>query len=303
MEAPPTELPPRLKRAESVLRLRTERIALVLEHSADYQNIAACLRTAESFGVQDVFVVRSLTMRKDEHLSTMREDHGVQEVLSQAAATLALPRSASKAADSWVTLHMFESIPECITALRADGREIWVTDLNPKAELLAPPREVTQLHRCGAYTTLLSEGITCLPKRLAIVMGRESDGISPAFRAAADKCVFIPMVGFAESFNLSVATALVLQRLFDICPEGECRWMRDRVRCNHDRTQLGETCLAGEGACFGENGSPNSPKSPSTVTICTRSWSWRRGRMMPDPRRVCWGSCVGRTKRRPGTAV
>mmetsp|Transcript_8063 Transcript_8063/g.13112 ORF Transcript_8063/g.13112 Transcript_8063/m.13112 type:complete len:157 (+) Transcript_8063:371-841(+) len=37
--------------------------------------------------------------------------------------------------------------------------------------------------------------------------------------AAADRVVYVPMFGFTESFNLSVATALVLQRLFDWCPQ------------------------------------------------------------------------------------
>ena len=57
-----------------------------------------------------------------------------------------------------------------------------------------------------------------LPARLAIVMGRELDGVSPAFLAASDRLVFLPMFGYTESFNVSVATALTLQRLFDICP-------------------------------------------------------------------------------------
>ena len=36
---------------------------------------------------------------------------------------------------------------------------------------------------------------------------------------AAAKRIHLPMFGFTESFNLSVATGLVLQRLFDVCPE------------------------------------------------------------------------------------
>ena len=49
-------------------------------------------------------------------------------------------------------------------------------------------------------------------------MGRELDGVSPAFLAASSRLVFLPMFGYTESFNVSVATALTLQRLFDICP-------------------------------------------------------------------------------------
>lgn len=43
--------------------------------------------------------------------------------------------------------------------------------------------------------------------------------MEPEFIAASTKRVYLPMFGFTESFNLSVATALVLQRLFDWFPE------------------------------------------------------------------------------------
>lgn len=58
-----------------------------------------------------------------------------------------------------------------------------------------------------------------MPARLALVIGRESDGVSKEMIAACDKRVYLPMHGFTESFNLSVACALLLQKLFDVCPE------------------------------------------------------------------------------------
>lgn len=59
-----------------------------------------------------------------------------------------------------------------------------------------------------------------LPARVAIVMGRESDGVSEAMKQLADKKVFLPMWGFTESLNLSVATALVLDRLMGMLGPG-----------------------------------------------------------------------------------
>jgi hypothetical protein len=55
-----------------------------------------------------------------------------------------------------------------------------------------------------------------LPRSLAIVMGTESTGASPTMLAAADRRVYLPLHGWADSLNLSVATALVLQRLLDL---------------------------------------------------------------------------------------
>lgn len=50
-------------------------------------------------------------------------------------------------------------------------------------------------------------------------MGREADGVSQEMLNAADARVYLPMFGFNDSLNLSVATAMVLQQLFAMCPE------------------------------------------------------------------------------------
>ena len=41
-------------------------------------------------------------------------------------------------------------------------------------------------------------------------MGNEERGISDEMRSLADETFYLPMCGFAESFNLSVATAITL---------------------------------------------------------------------------------------------
>ena len=106
-----------------------------------------------------------------------------------------------KGAEAWLSTRTFSKPEECIAALREDKREIWCTTLSPTAELLT------------------RTNIKALPKHLAIIMGREVDGVSKEFLDASTKHVFLPMFGFTESFNLSVATALVIHTLFDICPE------------------------------------------------------------------------------------
>lgn len=49
--------------------------------------------------------------------------------------------------------------------------------------------------------------------------GREAEGVTEEFLEAADARIYLPLFGFTESLNLSVATALVMQRLFDLCPD------------------------------------------------------------------------------------
>lgn len=102
----------------------------------------------------------------------------------------------------WLTMRTFSRIADCIEALRTEGITIWATDLSPQALPL------TEAHKP-----------LDLPSKLAIVIGRETDGVSEEMLKAADRRVYFPIVGFTESLNLSVATALVLQRLLDWFPD------------------------------------------------------------------------------------
>lgn len=100
----------------------------------------------------------------------------------------------------YLTVHKHDTTTQCIEALRSSGHEIWATDLSPGAMKLDDPTLV-------------------IPPKLAVVFGRELDGCSNEILEAADKRVFIPIYGFAESLNLSVAASLVMQTLFTKCPE------------------------------------------------------------------------------------
>jgi tRNA (guanosine-2'-O-)-methyltransferase len=48
---------------------------------------------------------------------------------------------------------------------------------------------------------------------LALVFGNEHEGVSPKLREAADGTFCIPMCGFAQSLNVSVAAAVVIAAL------------------------------------------------------------------------------------------
>ena len=49
-----------------------------------------------------------------------------------------------------------------------------------------------------------------LSLRLAFVMGNEANGVTESLLAAADKRVFIPMQGRAESLNVAMAAGVVM---------------------------------------------------------------------------------------------
>ncbi|GAB9475211.1 Rna methyltransferase, trmh superfamily protein [Globisporangium polare] len=109
-------------------------------------------------------------------------------------------RHIAREAVNWLSIRRFKTTQACIDALLSNGYEIWATDLSQDAvSLEAPELE--------------------LPDRVAIVMGREADGVSRTMLDAADRRVYLPIHGFADSLNLNVATGMVLLRLFFMCPE------------------------------------------------------------------------------------
>ena len=68
------------------------------------------LRTAESFGIQHVWTLEPAPeMRKHTEVC----------------------RKVDKGCSMWMSLRAFTKMSELITALRADGREIWAADLAP----------------------------------------------------------------------------------------------------------------------------------------------------------------------------
>ena len=52
------------------------------------------------------------------------------------------------------------------------------------------------------------------PKKCIIIFGNENEGISEELKNVVDGFIFIPMVGFVRSFNISVSAAVVLYELF-----------------------------------------------------------------------------------------
>jgi tRNA (guanosine-2'-O-)-methyltransferase len=96
----------------------------------------------------------------------------------------------------WLTLHKHNAWENntlaCITELKKQGYSIAVT---------SPHKD--------SYT------IETVPiqKKVALFFGTEMQGMSPELEKNADLFVKIPMLGFTESFNISVAAALCMYTL------------------------------------------------------------------------------------------
>jgi tRNA (guanosine-2'-O-)-methyltransferase len=100
----------------------------------------------------------------------------------------AVGRTVAKGAERWLEVVPHRSPELALAALHADGFTTVAT--HPEGNL-AP------------------EDLAKLP-RVALILGNEHDGIRDALHAGARDSVRIPMRGFVESFNVSVAAAVLL---------------------------------------------------------------------------------------------
>lgn len=98
----------------------------------------------------------------------------------------------TQGADKWVEVKKWKSSAEAIQYFKKNKIRICVTSL----EASKPIHEID-------FTT-----------PLALVLGNEKSGISKEMLEAADERVIIPMPGFVQSFNISVAGALSLYQIF-----------------------------------------------------------------------------------------
>jgi tRNA (guanosine-2'-O-)-methyltransferase len=123
----------------------------------------------------------------------------------------------SQNADKWLDVTRWNSTRECLASLKARGYAIHVTWL-------------------GEGSVGLSEVDFSGP--VALVFGNESRGVSDDALALADARFAIPMRGFSQSLNVSVAAAVSLARAIDRrealrgrlgdLPEGEAEALRER---------------------------------------------------------------------------
>jgi tRNA (guanosine-2'-O-)-methyltransferase len=173
--------PKRVARMEQVLLQRCERVTLLLENLADPHNGAAILRTCECFGIQFVHVLESIESFRC-HSHTVPDDCGST-------------RGVSRSCDQWLRIRRFHQLNECLASLRANGYSLIGTTLDTTRSVPIDNVDFTSL------------------KRICIVLGNEERGLSSAMQRHCEQLIHLPMVGFSQSLNVSVAAACMLYHL------------------------------------------------------------------------------------------
>ncbi len=166
----------------------------VLENPKDIMNIAAALRNASAFGVEKLYVIGG-TSPKD--FETSRNSNRLTNL--------------SVGSNKWVFLKYFKTTEECIAHLRKNLYTV----------------AVTSSHEVGKENIDLYKN-TFTQKRLAVIFGNESAGISKEAIDSADFCLQIPMGGIVESLNLGTSTGIIFsyignQRIKYVFEKGKVR--------------------------------------------------------------------------------
>jgi tRNA (guanosine-2'-O-)-methyltransferase len=166
----------RLAQISRVAGGRTYTVVPVLDGIIDPGNMNAVLRSAEGLGYGAAHVVepRWDPKKVPGHLS--RYDRRSL-------------RRAGRGAVKWVHVDRWPDPATCVGMLRERGYRIVAAHFHPEAVDIA------------------SLDFT---RPTALVLGNERDGVSPEMAAAADAHCLIPLGGFVESFNISVAAAVAL---------------------------------------------------------------------------------------------
>ncbi len=154
--------PERRTRIDKVLNERTRTLGMLVEGITDPHNVAACIRSVEGFGLQELHVIT-----------------GEQKFQPN--------RKVTQGSAKWVDIIEHCSPRDAVSNLRDRGYKIYC------GTLTADARPIGELD---------------FSEKTILALGNEHAGISRELQELSDGSFFIPMRGFTQSFNISVAAAV-----------------------------------------------------------------------------------------------
>ena len=156
------------------------KIILIAHNLRSTHNVGSLLRTAEGLGVTKVYLTGYTPYPLAAH--DTRLPHLGQKLQLQISKT-------ALGAEISVEWEHAEDVQTVVAALRADGYTIAVLE-QAKNSVKLPAFAV--------------------PDKIAIIVGRETEGVEPEVLKQADVTLEIPMFGQKESFNVVQAAAMAL---------------------------------------------------------------------------------------------
>ena len=155
-------------------------IVLVAHNLRSCHNVGSLIRTAEGLGINKLFLTGytpyPITTRDN------RLPHIAEKVTKQISKT-------ALGAENTLEWEHFEYINDVIDVLKANGYQLYALEQSAKS---------VDIHDVKP------------PTKIALVVGREVEGIEKEVINSCDKIVEIPMLGEKESFNVTQAAAMAL---------------------------------------------------------------------------------------------
>ena len=157
----------RILRLKNVVSKRQFDITVVLENIHDSHNISAIMRSCDAAGISEIYaVVTDPRINLEKYF---------------------IHRKKTSGSGKWVEVKIFETVEECVLALRQKYKRIIGTHLSETSISL--------------YDIDFADSI-------ALVFGNEHAGLSEEFLAHLDGNFNIPQYGMVQSLNISVACAI-----------------------------------------------------------------------------------------------
>ena len=159
-------------------------IVLILHNIRSTYNVGSILRTADGFSVNQIIYSGFTPIPHSTLLP-----HLAEKITNQIHKT-------ALGAEKTLLSSYSQDIIESIRTLKAQGYQIVGLENNLKD---------TRLHQITEHSLP-----NLLGTKVALILGEEVEGISPEFHQFIDLFLEIPMSGQKESFNVSIATAILL---------------------------------------------------------------------------------------------
>jgi tRNA (guanosine-2'-O-)-methyltransferase len=132
-----------------------------------------------------------------------------------------------KGANKWLSVYQYRDYSDntgpCLDMLKDKGYKIAASSI---------------------HTDAISPEDLPLNEPIAVVLGAEKNGVSEIALSKADYHLKIPMYGFTESFNVSVACALILQKIRERLNESsDINWQLPSAEADKLRIEWAKKCL------------------------------------------------------------
>ncbi|WZN64916.1 SpoU_methylase domain-containing protein [Chloropicon roscoffensis] len=168
--------------------LKPNEVVVVLERCSDPRNYERILKVCLALGVSKVWDVKPIAYKKMSARNP-QEEGNVEEL------------------ERRLDVRRFETPRHFLDECRDLKLAVWATDLSQRAVALSTAMHGWSVACQGPEATKKDAA------GIALVFGREVDGVTQTVLDEADERVYFPLHGFSDSLNVSTSVALILDSI------------------------------------------------------------------------------------------